>query len=65
MSVDGKTLRDGIFALYTRRFGSVAEFMIRRLIQCGKGKSIFHDLYDDAKQHRIVPPSVSWTLGRE
>jgi hypothetical protein len=47
------TLRDGIFALHTRRFGSVAEVMIRRLIQCGRGRNLFHDLYDDAAHHRI------------
>jgi hypothetical protein len=51
--MDGTTLRDGIFALHTRRFGSVAEVMIRRLIQCGRGRNLFHDLYDDAAQHRI------------
>jgi hypothetical protein len=51
--MDGPTLRDGIFALHTRRFGSVAEVMIRRLIQCGRAQNLFHDLYDDAAQHRI------------
>src|SRR5437660_11422152 len=45
--------RDGIFALRTRRFGSVAECMIKRLLQCSKAKSLFHDLYDDALKHRI------------
>jgi len=51
--MDGDTLRDGIFALHTRRFGSVAEVMIRRLVHLGKGRNLFHDLYDDAAQHRI------------
>ncbi|MEK6797883.1 MAG: hypothetical protein AABZ12_02840 [Planctomycetota bacterium] len=51
--MDGKTLRDGIFALHTRRFGTVAEVMIQRLIKCGKGRNLFHDLYDDAAKHRI------------
>lgn len=51
--MDGNTLRDGIFALHTRRFGSVAEVMILRLIQCGRARNLFHDLYDDAKQYRI------------
>jgi hypothetical protein len=51
--MNGTTLRDGIFALHTRRFGTVAEVMIRRLIKCGKAKSQFHDLYDDAQRHRI------------
>ena len=51
--MNGNKLRDGIFALRTRRFGSVAECMIRRLVQCSLGKSLFHDLYDDNKKHRI------------
>ncbi len=51
--MDGEKLRDGIFALRTRRFGSVAECMIKRLLKCSQAKSIFHDLYDDALQHRI------------
>jgi hypothetical protein len=27
--------------------------MIQRLVSCGKARSQFHDLYDDASQHRI------------
>lgn len=46
-------LRDGIFSLNTRRFGTVAEIMIKRIKSLGKGKNIFHDLYDDDQQHRI------------
>jgi hypothetical protein len=51
--MDGIVLRDGIFSLRTRRFGTVAEFMIKRLLKCGKAKSLFHDLFDDAKNRRI------------
>lgn len=51
--MDGNTLRDGIFSLYTRRFGSVAEFMVKRMEKCGKAQNQFHDLYDDIKHHRI------------
>jgi hypothetical protein len=51
--MNGTTLRDGIFALHTRRFGTVAEVMVRRLIKCGRARNLFHDLYDDAKKHRI------------
>lgn len=51
--MNGTTLRDGIFALHTRRFGSVAEVMIQRLIHAAKARSLFHDLYDDAMKHRI------------
>ena len=49
----GDKLRDGIFALRTRRFGSVAEFMVKRLLKCSAARSLFHDLYDDAQHHRI------------
>lgn len=51
--MDGTTLRDGIFALHTRRFGSVAECMIKRLGRYSRAKSVFHDLYDDQGNHRI------------
>src|SRR5947209_440305 len=51
--MDGEKLRDGIFALYTRRFGSVAECMIQRLLKSSKAKNVFHDLYDDERNHRI------------
>jgi hypothetical protein len=44
-------LRDGIFALNTRRFGTVAEIMVKKLKQLDKSQNLFHDLYDtDAKQ---------------
>ncbi len=45
--------RDGIFALRTRRFGTVAELMIRRLINVSRGRNQFHDLYDEAAGKRI------------
>ena len=46
-------LRDGIFGLNTRRFGTVAEVMVKRLVHLAKGKSLFHDLYDDLQNHRV------------
>lgn len=51
--MDGEKLRDGIFALRTRRIGSVAECMIKRLLKFSKGRSLFHDLYDDQLNRRI------------
>lgn len=51
--MDGEKLRDGIFALRTRRFGSVAECMVKRLRKYGKAKSLFHDLFDEESGHRI------------
>lgn len=46
-------LRDGIFALNTRRFGTVAEIMVKRLKSLGKAHNLFHDLYDDTASQRI------------
>jgi hypothetical protein len=51
--MDGRQLRDGLFSLYTRRFGTVTELMIRRLVDLGKAHNQFHDLFDDAELHRI------------
>jgi hypothetical protein len=51
--MDGEKFRDGIFALRTRRFGSVAECMVKRLRKYSKAKSVFHDLFDDARKHKI------------
>ena len=51
--MDGETLREGIFALRTRRVGSVAECMVKRLRKYGKAKSIFHDLFDEQTRQRI------------
>src|SRR5713226_5857297 len=45
--MNGETLRRGIFALRTRRFGSVAECMVERLQECGKAKSLYHDLFHE------------------
>lgn len=46
-------LRDGIFALNTRRFGTVAEIMVKRLKSLGKSQSMFHDLYDTGAGQRV------------
>ena len=51
--MDGEDLREGIFALHTRRFGSVAEVLIQRLKKLGKAKNLFHDLYDDLESKRV------------
>jgi len=51
--MDAQTLREGIFALNTRRFGSVTEVMIKRLGKLQDGRNQFHDLYDDIKRHRV------------
>jgi hypothetical protein len=51
--MNGEKLREGIFALRTRRFGSVAECMVKRLLKCSQARSLFHDLYDGEKRQRI------------
>jgi hypothetical protein len=51
--MDGDVLREGIFCLHTRRFGTVAELIVKRLVKLGKGRSLFHDLYDDVASKRV------------
>jgi len=45
--------RDGIFALFTRRFGVVAELMIERLFKFEKSKNQFYDRYDNINKKRV------------
>lgn len=49
----GEELRNGLFALHKRRFGRVLELMIQRIVDLGKAKNIFHDLYDDLADQRV------------
>jgi len=51
--MDGRTLREGIFSLKTRRFGTVTEVLIKRLVGLEAGRSLFHDLYDDTENKRV------------
>lgn len=53
MSMTPEKLREGIFSLNTRRFGTVAEVMVKRMASLGKAKSIFHDLYDETAKRRV------------
>lgn len=46
-------LRDGIFALFTRRFGTVAEIMIKRMQRLGPARARFHDLFDEMENKRV------------
>jgi len=46
-------LRNGIFALNTRRFGTVAEHLIKILANTNWGKDFSHDLYDEKTNLRI------------
>lgn len=51
--IDPVIFRRGIFNLRTRRFGTAAELLIQKLLNAAKGRSQFHDLYDDERSHRI------------
>ncbi len=46
-------LRDGIFALFTRRFGTVAEILIKRMQRLGQARARFHDLFDEIESRRV------------
>ena len=48
-----REFRDGIFALRTRRFGTVAELMIEALYNFTKSHNQFHDRYDEVGHQRI------------
>jgi hypothetical protein len=51
--VTPQELKNAIFLLHTRRFGTVAEHMVKRIQGLEKGKNIFHDLYDQDKSQRV------------
>ena len=53
MTNEIKEFRDGIFALRTRRFGTVAELMIEALYSFSKSHNQFHDRYDEVGHQRI------------
>lgn len=46
-------LRQAIFDINTRRFGTVCEAIVMRIAEVGKGLNQFHDLYCDKTQSRI------------
>ncbi len=46
-------IRNGIFALNTRRFGTVTEYLIKILANADWGKDISHDLFDEKQKQRI------------
>ena len=53
MTDEIREFRDGIFALRTRRFGTVAELMIEALYNFTKSHNQFHDRYDEVGHQRI------------
>ena len=53
MNSEIREFRDGIFALRTRRFGTVAELMIEALYNFTQSHNQFHDRYDEVGHQRI------------
>ena len=53
MTSEIKEFRDGIFALRTRRFGTVAELMMEVLYNLKSAHNQFHDRYDEVDHQRI------------
>jgi hypothetical protein len=53
MTNELQEFRDGIFALRTRRFGTVAELMIESLYHFMGSHNQFHDRYDEVSKKRI------------
>jgi hypothetical protein len=51
--MEGEALREGLFSLHTRRFGTVAELVVQRLAGLGERHKQFHDLFDDARRLRV------------
>jgi hypothetical protein len=54
MNLDYETeLRDAIFGLHTRRFGTVAEIMIKKIINGNMSGKLEYDLFDKISNTRI------------
>ena len=53
--------KHGMFSLFTRRFGSVAEFMIEALFKLKSSQNHFHDRFDDVDSKRIEI-KFSWVM---
>lgn len=49
----GRLLRQALFQLNTRRFGTVAELFIQRLKALDRAQSPFHDFYDSVASQRV------------
>lgn len=48
-----KDFKEGIFGLRTRRFGTVAELMVRKMTNLGGSRSLAYDLHDVSTDDRI------------
>jgi hypothetical protein len=48
-----REFKEGIFNLRTRRFGTVAELMIKKLTNLGGSRNLAYDLHDEQLDNRI------------
>ena len=53
MDITIKEFRDGIFALRTRRFGTVAELMIEKLYGYQNAQNQAYDLYEPINDKKV------------
>ena len=51
--MDSEQLQKAIFALHTRRFGTVAEIMIKKIIRADTSSQLSYDLFDTDTSSRI------------
>ena len=48
-----KELRDAVFGLHTRRFGTVAEILVKKIINGNMSKHLNYDLFDKINNTRV------------
>ena len=51
--MSAEKLREAIFNINTRRFGTVCEAIVQKIANFGEGRNQFHDLYCDITDSRI------------
>jgi hypothetical protein len=51
--VKAEQIQQAIFGLHTRRFGAVAEIMIKKMVMLERSSTLAYDLFDDKEGTRI------------
>ena len=51
--MDSTQLQQAIFGLHTRRFGTVAEIMIKKIVKADNSDQLSYDLFDKFDGSRI------------
>tara|TARA_B100001996_G_scaffold257531_1_gene200245 strand:+ start:1826 stop:2359 length:534 start_codon:yes stop_codon:yes gene_type:complete len=51
--MDSEKLQQAIFGLHTRRFGTVAEIMIKKIMKVNDSDKLSYDLFEDSTNSRI------------